>query len=334
MEHSGDAQSPLVVYGDRGNKGLGLFTTRPITSGSILFSDALLLSLHLRDSLWILDLIKAFTTFYDDIKTKYLALKLNENTVTDEYRGDIRDCITLFPYSTNQQPILSYDEALQVVGIFLTNACPLGNNRYGIFPEYSRINHSCRPNSSLQYNVDHTTLYVHAMKDLEEGEEVTISYLGRFIRSCHAKRIAQLGFDCKCDSCSPLNRRNSDLRRCHIENLETSLFPYLRWVGTRQDPRTRPLDNYEAISMAREIVKLMELEGLITNLPSAYRMVAICQLGVYDKEGAKSSIRKGEYFERLHMGNLIEKKSCIREFWERLLVEKYGEVKNTALVTE
>ena len=47
----------------------------------------------------------------------------------------------------------------------------------GVFPIINRINHSCEPNCSVQWNSATNKEEVFIMKELEQGEELTISYL-------------------------------------------------------------------------------------------------------------------------------------------------------------
>ena len=65
------------------------------------------------------------------------------------------------------------------LGIARTNVLPLGSKASsgGLFPEASRINHSCRHNSQNTWNENIGRLTIHALRDIEEGEEVTITYL-------------------------------------------------------------------------------------------------------------------------------------------------------------
>ena len=71
------------------------------------------------------------------------------------------------------------DEETRELGIFRTNALPLGSGSStgGIFVESSRINHSCIHNAQNTWNENLGKLTIHAMRDIDEGEEITIIYL-------------------------------------------------------------------------------------------------------------------------------------------------------------
>jgi hypothetical protein len=79
------------------------------------------------------------------------------------------------------------------LGIARTNVLPLGSKARegGLFLEASRINHSCRNNAQNTWNANIGCLAIHALRHIEEGQEITISYLGRRIE--HAERQSIFG---------------------------------------------------------------------------------------------------------------------------------------------
>ena len=74
----------------------------------------------------------------------------------------------------------SHPELQPVVGVALTNMIPLTREatKFGVFLTVARINHSCLANSNHyqeNHSGDHTEA-VRAVRNIAEGEEVTISY--------------------------------------------------------------------------------------------------------------------------------------------------------------
>ncbi|KAF6815885.1 set domain-containing protein 5 [Colletotrichum musicola] len=65
------------------------------------------------------------------------------------------------------------------LGIACTKGLPLGADASegGIFLEASPINHSCRHNAQNTWNSELGQIIIHAIRDIEAGEEITISYL-------------------------------------------------------------------------------------------------------------------------------------------------------------
>jgi hypothetical protein len=63
-------------------------------------------------------------------------------------------------------------------GIFKTNALPLGpGSPHGaVYLIISRINHACRSNTQHTWNEHLRCETIHAVRDIAEGEEITIMY--------------------------------------------------------------------------------------------------------------------------------------------------------------
>ena len=110
-------------------------------------------------------------------------------------------------------------------GIFQTNALPCESTPpiVGIFPTICLINHSCVPNSQHSWNSMKNSQMIHAVSDIEEGEEITICYGGQGAFDARRDYLAKsFGFECDCSVCSlPIpERQESDARRTRIEQLD------------------------------------------------------------------------------------------------------------------
>jgi hypothetical protein len=115
----------------------------------------------------------------------------------------------------------------QYLGIIRTNGLSIGTDGIdgGIFLEACRINHACDNNAQKNWNNNIKRHTVHALRDIEEDEEITIYYLG--INKSREARIkalqAKFGFTCSCGLCSlPLKQsQESDQRLEKIYQLES-----------------------------------------------------------------------------------------------------------------
>lgn len=144
------------------------------------------------------------------------------------------------------------------MGICRTNVLPLGTDAAegGLFLQASRINHSCRHNSQNTWNEKLGQITIHAFRDIEEGEEITISYLDGHEKYADRQRLLESSFrfHCSCELCTtPLTDRvTSDERREKIGSLDKSIGDGLGIVST-------PL---ACLGAVRSLLKLLEEEGI------------------------------------------------------------------------
>lgn len=161
----------------------------------------------------------------------------------------------------------SFEEDGLNLGRTRTNALPLGSNatEYGLFLQSSRINHSCIQNAQHTWNENLNEITIHAIRDIAEGEEITIFYLsGRQNRAArHEATQKDFRFICSCCLCSlPYNERVlSDKRIDRIRKLDEK-------IGDGMTLLTAPL---QAILYVQELLNLLNDEGVAdASVPRAY----------------------------------------------------------------
>jgi hypothetical protein len=122
--------------------------------------------------------------------------------------------------------IYADDAASRYLGIIRTNALPFGDDveEGGIFLDACRINHACDNNAQKSWNENIKRHTVHALRDIEKGEEITIYYL-RVLNSRKARQDAlqrKFAFTCSCRLCSlpPDQSQESDRRLDEILKLD------------------------------------------------------------------------------------------------------------------
>lgn len=84
---------------------------------------------------------------------------------------------------------------------------------HGLFEIACRMNHSCKPNCVWITSQDGKTKEVRAVKAIEEGDELTIDYVGEALEPTPARRkelMTTKGFVCQCDRCAA---EHDDTRR-------------------------------------------------------------------------------------------------------------------------
>lgn len=125
-----------------------------------------------------------------------------------------------------------------VLGIARTNALPLGSGAEegGIFLEASRFNHSCRHNAQNTWNANLNQLTIHVLKDIEEGEELTICYFDGFKTYSERQTLLRdsFNFECTCGLCtsSPVQRQESDRRLREMAQLDELIGGGLMIINT------------------------------------------------------------------------------------------------------
>ncbi|KAK3688840.1 hypothetical protein B0T22DRAFT_426812 [Podospora appendiculata] len=158
--------------------------------------------------------------------------------------------------------------AILATNTFQMNLGGPDGHHYGNFPEVSRFNHDCRPNAAFHIAADRDSSLTHtttAVRAIQPGEELTISYLGalepraaRQLRAHHA-----WGFDCACAQCRlpSAAAAASDARLGEIADIETEL------ADVRSE-RVTP-------AMLRRLAGLYEVERLEGSVASAYTLIAL-----------------------------------------------------------
>ncbi len=112
--------------------------------------------------------------------------------------------------------------------IVKTNALPCGGpGAYirGIYLTICCINHSCLANTHHSWNSNLGCETVHAIRDIEAGEEITICYdRGQTSQRRRAFLKEAFGFDCACPLCisSTSTIAESDARRIRIQRLDAT----------------------------------------------------------------------------------------------------------------
>ncbi|KAF3016754.1 SET domain-containing protein 5 [Neopestalotiopsis sp. 37M] len=112
----------------------------------------------------------------------------------------------------------------RILDIMFTNSFQINlgghdGQHFGNFPDVSRFNHDCRPNVAF-YIDGNLTHHTHAIRDIEPGEELTISYLDSFrAREVRQQRAhASWGFACTCSQCS-LSKDEADVSDARLYSI-------------------------------------------------------------------------------------------------------------------
>ncbi|KAI4650673.1 hypothetical protein J4E93_003030 [Alternaria ventricosa] len=178
----------------------------------------------------------------------------------------------------------SLEEAIMKTNAYGSTVAEVSSR--ALYPLISRINHACNPNSFVLFSRAGVSMAIKAYRDIEAGEEITVSYL--LLGIPFQKRqslIKRWGFKCTCSLCSlPTDERQaSDLRRTMIAQAEEKIMELAK---------AYKLD--EAIVLAEESVELIKEEGVWSMLTDEYAMLAMLWLEKGDGEKAEA------YGEKTH----------------------------------
>ncbi|KAM0236971.1 hypothetical protein ACHAP5_009211 [Fusarium lateritium] len=131
------------------------------------------------------------------------------------------------------------DASSQYLGIIRTNALPMDSGG-GIFLAACFINHACDNNAQKGWNDSIERHTVYALRDIDKGEEITITYLGVLTnrRTRQEALLKKFKFLCSCRLCSlpPHLSNESDRRLDDILKLE-GLISKNGLMGILSDPK-------------------------------------------------------------------------------------------------
>ncbi|OWP01110.1 hypothetical protein B2J93_6560 [Marssonina coronariae] len=241
-----DAATALWKVVDIPGKGKGLIVTRDIKPGTLLLSEAPLITT---------DVVSHLDTAEQDLSNALGKLSLGD-------QDSLRALHNNFPENPDQ-----------LCGILQSNGYPMGAECGGLFPAIARINHSCLPNSVQHWNELLGKLTIHAVRPIAAGEEVTTTYKVPGASAARKKLLKEnFRFDCVCELCSlPADElRASDERITRQEELREI-------IG---DSKTVYYKPDEVIRCARSLFDLYEQDGIKDGRLSSlfYDLFQICNM--------------------------------------------------------
>ena len=220
-----DGSKSAVKFFKTAHAGIATFANRKIGKGELIFEER--------------PIVYATTSTQDDEEI------LKETSDFD------REVIFSFQDAevTNPKTIKHFS------GILTTNVFEIGAWA-GLFPTLTRINHSCRPNAHFNWDVLRSVMQVHAQEDIEEGQEINVSYIYMGWSTPVRRRELEEShrFTCTCQLCSRTNRTEvalSDFRRSRIEPLK------------KKAKRMEKIDLQLALSKLEAVFEIFQQEDLM-----------------------------------------------------------------------
>jgi hypothetical protein len=269
-------QMQLCEIRESPGKGLGVFATKLIKPGTLVFKETPLIYIENKD----------YTE--DVIEAEFDKLNSSEQVAFMNLTSAHGFANAIYGWSGVAPTSAAATSGRSVLSIYQTNAMELfwGEEKAtsGVFDKISRINHSCVPNTFFCWNY---TLgksgmgTVYAIKEIAEGEELLTAYCEPFISSSErAKLLRPWGFNCTCPACEdktaniqaastekPSNTMNpqdettklsskSDDRRCEIMKLNRLLNWYENQIAIDLT------DSFDPVAASKRVCFLMTEEGI------------------------------------------------------------------------
>ena len=175
-------------------------------------------------------------------------------------------------------------------GIFSTNTYALGQGATygGLFLSLSRLNHSCRPNCVHHWRPDLHCMIVHAVRDIEEGQELCTCYGPGDCRLTSERQeylLERYNFRCLCDMCqegSDVKNNGDKLEYERINRFHDNL------------PMLTSRDSEKAMGKVEECLDLLQQlqMGEAHLIPILHFGYEIARHGLHDLDRAQSYLER------------------------------------------
>ncbi|KAH9223624.1 hypothetical protein DL95DRAFT_517736 [Leptodontidium sp. 2 PMI_412] len=207
-----------------GAKGLGVFAKKLIPRGTRIFSERPLLTIQSDNVGSLYPAVKLLSTQDRDalmalssFRTRELDLMRWSVALIHTAKTTISTVLSAFQGKTAFAPANkrnSISDHVEVVSIFRSNSFSIGAKLgIALFPKIARINHSCLPNAQGNFHEGLGRFNVHATRDIEADEEVSLNYLleSGQLRDVRVEKLSRgYGFECACPACDMSGKRGKD----------------------------------------------------------------------------------------------------------------------------
>jgi len=192
-------------------KGLGCIARKKIKKGTLVLREkpSLVIPEHEDvDNDWVKTVIEAYMTMEPEEKKEYLTLanKYSEKTIEQKKEKFMEARSAQFENTVTKELLamdlknIDLETAKRVFQIHDTNAF-----HNGVCLRMSRFNHSCSSNAEYFWNTDEQVRDLRAIRNIEAGDEITVSYIGTEILDPNKRMqvlLHKFHFFCSCDACN------------------------------------------------------------------------------------------------------------------------------------
>ncbi|RDW70197.1 hypothetical protein BP5796_08594 [Coleophoma crateriformis] len=151
-------------------------------------------------------------------------------------------------------------EHAAILSIFRSNAFKFGRTsqfHQAVFPRISRINHSCIPNAQGNFHDVLGKFNIHATRDIDADEELTLNYLqehGALRAARQLQLLNDYGFSCDCSACDVVRGQEGEGKRTQMLNVLRTFAE-----GAAQEDTQNPGEELRTMQL---FINLLEGEGI------------------------------------------------------------------------
>ena len=184
------------------------------------------------------------------------------------------------------------------------------------------LNHACTPNAEVAWNSTSQTYDLHAICDIEDGDELTIAYVN--VYRMRTQRWRKLGFSCNCNDCRPgsgqLDRAEKErvsigvgiaklkaFRTKHFASLDDD--DPMKLTGTSTTSLNYDRQLLDIVGLALDVLKTAEKAGFWdSGLSLAYDIVATCTGAVSTTTDEETNVARSD---RYRAAQLVCLRQCL-----------------------
>ncbi|KAF2162531.1 hypothetical protein M409DRAFT_69105 [Zasmidium cellare ATCC 36951] len=301
--------------------GVGVFAARDIPLGARIICDSPLLKIPTNQLYLVWG---PYCRLGNDEKRQFDALYFWENN-----QLHLEQASRMFLLDPTDEAIESDDEEeliaehVRVMGTFAVNNFEMSKGALGLFPNAARLNHSCVPNVHHSYNPTMNKLTVHAVRDIRQGEELVMNYIGQ---ECHfwshtmrwEYLRARYGFTCQCEACSDPST-TSDNRHEALGALIWGIEEFKKGEPLDEPHFLIPSSGPEALAQAEGVITILLQQGLLAlELTRAYRLASSLAMDLgYHQKALEYASNEAEVEKNIFGTELddLKKKGVASEVW-------------------
>ncbi|KAM7210686.1 hypothetical protein V8F06_013931 [Rhypophila decipiens] len=177
-----------------------------------------------------------------------------------------------------------------------------GRDFKGLYPEIARLNHGCDPNAYGRFTKADLAMTAVATRDIEPGEEITISYIPLGMPSIYRQQaLANWSFKCTCALCTsaPEASSASDSRRNRLVELLHEMNQLVPGSSKHLSVEQTQANYEQLVVYTREFVEIVQIERLFPKVGEYYQRFMKLYYGFGDIESAYKYARTALKFAEI-----------------------------------